>query len=54
MQIQEWIALIKLITVESFPEILLAISDHYQDKIMQSPIWRLHKTIEVALIYFPC
>jgi len=49
MQLQEWIALIKLVTVDSFPAVLQAITESYQERIMQSPIWRLHKIIEVWL-----
>jgi len=47
MELTEWLALIKMITIEKFEDIIEYITRNYQENITQSPVWRIHKVIQV-------
>jgi hypothetical protein len=50
MQIHEWLALVDLIQLENFQQISDILTQYYSDRIFQSPIWRLHKIIQVCIM----
>jgi len=49
MQIHEWLVLIEFVKVTSFKQIISRLSTHYDESLMQSPIWRIHQIIKVSL-----
>jgi len=47
MQMHEWLVLLELIKVTSFPQIISRLSAHYDERLMESPIWRIYQIIKV-------
>ena len=50
MQIHEWLALVDLIHLKNFKQISDILTEHYSERIFQSPIWRMHKIIQVCVL----
>jgi len=47
MQVHEWLVLLDLIKVTSFPQIISRLSTQYDERLMESPIWRIYQIIKV-------
>ena len=50
MQIHEWLALVDLIQVKNFKQMSDILAEHYSERIFESPIWRMHKIIQVCIM----